>query len=289
MAKLTMLSGLPASGKSTKAKEILTTSGNSVRINKDLLRTMLHFDKWTGTNESLTKIASSALASEFLRGGINVVIDDTNMGQSHLDSWKNVAKNMDAKFEHIHVDTPLIECLQRDGFRSVKAVGRSVITNMALQYGKIPKPDKGFILCDLDGTLCDITHRLHFVNNKEKKDWKNFFAGIAEDSLNLKVDLKLRDYRDAGHDIIFVSARPDNYRKQTEEWLDKNITFPYLSLIMRPANDKRPDTEAKKTILDKYFPDKSFIKVVIDDRPSVIRMWRENGLDVIDVGPGIDF
>jgi hypothetical protein len=45
----------------------------------------------------------------------------------------------------------------------------------------------------------------------------------------------------------------------------------------------------KNQMLDTYFPDKNVIRAVIDDRPSVIRMWRENGLDVIDVGKGIEF
>ena len=58
---------------------------------------------------------------------------------------------------------------------------------------------------------------------------------------------------------------------------------------MRRGTDKRPDTEVKKQILDTYFPDKSVIHTVIDDRPSVIRMWREQGLKVIDVGEGIEF
>ena len=58
---------------------------------------------------------------------------------------------------------------------------------------------------------------------------------------------------------------------------------------MRKSGDKRPDTDVKKEILDKYFKDKIKIFTVIDDRPSVIRMWKENKLDVIDVGDGIDF
>lgn len=57
MAKLTIMRGLPASGKSTKAKELLSV-GNTVRINKDLLRTMLHFDTFTGRNEGMTRDAA---------------------------------------------------------------------------------------------------------------------------------------------------------------------------------------------------------------------------------------
>ncbi len=58
---------------------------------------------------------------------------------------------------------------------------------------------------------------------------------------------------------------------------------------MRRSGDKRPDTEVKQQIYDTYFKDKYNIAYVIDDRPSVIQMWRSNGLEVIDVGEGVDF
>jgi hypothetical protein len=50
------------------------------------------------------------------------------------------------------------------------------------------------------------------------------------------------------------------------------------------THDKREDTEVKQAMLDRYFSDRSKIALVIDDRPSVMRMWRENGLNVVDVG-----
>ena len=48
-----MLRGISGSGKSTRAKELMLEHGNLVRINRDLLREMLHFGKWSGKNEGL--------------------------------------------------------------------------------------------------------------------------------------------------------------------------------------------------------------------------------------------
>ena len=48
MSKLIMLSGLPASGKTTKARELMVEYGNAVRVNKDDLRDMLHTGSWSG-------------------------------------------------------------------------------------------------------------------------------------------------------------------------------------------------------------------------------------------------
>ena len=288
--KLIMMKGLPASGKSTKAKEIVE-QGGWVRLNRDSLRPMLHFGKWSGRNEGLTVDAEIALATHFLKNNTNVVVDDCNLGQSHRYRWSNVARECGAKFEVVSIDIPVSTCRFRDTERENK-VGVDVITNMALQYGMHPDPEKGYVLCDLDGTLCDIKHRLHHVK-KEPKDWKSFFAAIPHDTLRTDVAEKVVDFANEGYDIIFVSARPEDYKKQTLLWLIKNMSdkLPqgFLTLIMRRIGDKRPDTEVKQDILNNYFTDKSKIKVVIDDRPSVIRMWKENGLDVIDVGSGVEF
>jgi 2-C-methyl-D-erythritol 4-phosphate cytidylyltransferase len=131
--------------------------------------------------------------------------------------------------------------------------------------------------------------RIHYVKNVEKKDWKNFFAEMGNDDLIEATKEKLQDYRACGKTVILVSARPDLYRDITSEWLVKNgLDFVY-TILMRHEGDTRPDTEVKQDILDVYFPNKECIHVVIDDRPSVIRMWKNNGLEVIDVGSGEEF
>ena len=35
---------------------------------------------------------------------------------------------------------------------------------------------------DVDGTLMDINHRRHFVENEKKKDFKSFFAAMDQDT-----------------------------------------------------------------------------------------------------------
>lgn len=288
MSKMIIMQGLPASGKSTKAKELLA-HGNTVRINRDLLRTMLHFDKWTGQNESKTRAAARHLAGYFLDAGMNVIIDDTNLNPGTLQGWVDLAKFYESKIEYCVMNTPIAECLERDAVRENK-VGDYVIYGMAMQNGLYPKPEKGIVICDLDGTLCDITHRLHHVK-KEPKDWKSFFAGISGDTPRQDVLKMLLDFKEKEYEVFLVSARPDGYRKETEAWLEKVFWGfkPYKNLFMRRAGDRRPDTEVKLDILNKYFKDRSWIHKVIDDRPSVVKMWRDQGLDVIDVGDGVDF
>lgn len=291
MSKLTINIGLPASGKSTESEKKILSDGNTVRINKDLLRTMLHFDKFTGKNEGLTRDASRVLAKFYLTNSTNVIIDDTNLNPSTKQSWVDLAKECDAKIEYLDMTHVSVnECIDRDSKRE-KRVGKHVIQKMALQYLEYMKGEK-VVICDLDGTLCDIEHRRHFVA-QTPKDWKGFFEAMTDDTAREEVVKLLRQFQKERKKIIFVSARPETYRSTTEWWLDVKVgspieKTPYEMLIMREANDKRPDTEVKSDIYDKYLKNLN-ITSVIDDRPSVIRMWRGKGLDVIDVGNGEEF
>ena len=317
MAKLTIMIGLPASGKSTKAEELLKV-GNTVRINKDLLRTMLHFDKFTHLNERNTRMAAKNLADMFLKVGTNVIIDDTNLNEGTVQGWKDLAKTNNAKIEYCNfTNIPIERCIQNDFERGskkvrVRSVGKHVIQKMALQYLNYLQSAPIFIF-DLDGTICDISHRLHFVKRPKcdhchaapaptelcddacknfKPDWKSFFNGIPKDKLRKDVFQKLYEKRE--YRIIFVSARPEEYRAITEKWLNDKIFKPYYFkyeyiLIMRESGDKRDDVNVKSDIFDKYLKHLRYIFGVYDDRPRVIRMWREKGLNVEDVGDGVEF
>lgn len=289
MSKILMLSGLPASGKSTKAEEIVQLGGNWVRVNKDLLRTMLHFDKFTHNNEKFTQKAEHALADSAVCSGLNVVVDDTNLGDKHLNSWQYLTSCLGADFEHVNVDTPWHECIERDQERHNRygnGVGRHVIMNMAMQYSLIPEM-KNIVVVDIDGTVADVTHRLKYVK-QDPKDWKSFFSQMSFDTPRMDVYNKASDLAVANDaEIVFVSARPEDYRDKTQDWLYEH-GMDYMHLLMRPRNDKRPDTEVKQNIYNKFLANYNVIKV-FDDRPSVVRMWESLDLDVEDVGSGKEF
>jgi predicted kinase len=282
--KLIILQGLISSGKSTKAAE-LVAQGNTVRINKDSLRTILHCDIFTPRLEGLTRDASRILAKTFLEKGLRVVIDDTNLNPKTFQSWKELGTEMGANIEIIKIDTPLDECITRDCLRE-KKVGKSVIVGMAMQFEMYPTPLKGICISDLDGTIANIDHRLKYVSG-DKKDWKSFFETLIFVSPRTDVINKLNNLVNEGYEIFFVSGRPDNYRKQTETWLKENIPFEYKALFMRRSGDRRQDYETKSEIFKTYFKNPDWIKYVLDDRPQIlINCWipllgKEK---VIDVG-----
>jgi hypothetical protein len=50
---------------------------------------------------------------------------------------------------------------------------------------------------------------------------------------------------------------------------------------MRPGGDRRPDTVAKREIYRRAIAPDHDVRLVIDDCPRVVDMWREEGLYVL--------
>ncbi|OWK41998.1 AAA family ATPase [Fimbriiglobus ruber] len=132
------------------------------------------------------------------------------------------------------------------------------------------------VIFDIDGTLADATHRLHHVT-KEPKNYDAFFAAVGDDPViepirELAQVLARQDYK-----IILVSGRSDKVREQTLDWLGRH-EVPCDELHMRREGDYRQDFTIKSEILDELLADGNEIAFVVDDRPSVVAMWRERGL-----------
>lgn len=282
-----MMRGLPASGKSTKANEIIAGGGEFYRVNRDLLRKMLHNDIFTHQREKVTIEMQQLIVATLLSEGKNVIVDDTNLGEKHVDMWTMMADLYGANFEVIDMMEGLTvnECVRRNEVRE-NPVPKGVIENMALQFG-VTKPGTKLVVCDIDGTVADLTHRLEYARG-EKKDWKKFFSLLSGDTPRQDIYIAAQSLAHE-HDalLVFVSARPEDYRLETEQWLRDNGMM-YDNLIMRRKGDKRQDTDVKSDIYNRYLKQYEIVRV-FDDRPSVIRMWREKGLEVEDVGNGEEF
>ena len=273
-----MLKGLPGSGKSTVARQIVKESGNCGRVNRDDLRAMLFESVWTGKREQVTVDCEKAIAEVLFKHGMNPVIDDTNLSERHRMMWSEFAKVQDQQFSVHDIGTSIEVCRERDRARD-SSVGRAVIDRMALQNGMIEWGERPIVLCDIDGTMADGRHREHFVQG-DKKDWNSYYALLEHDA---PIDLVVRWVRELfkDHTVCIVSGRPDTHQKKTIAWLDKH-EIPYHWIFMRSGGDKRPDVQIKNDILKNIPKDK--IAFAIDDRPCVIReVWRANGVQVIPV------
>jgi predicted kinase len=285
MTKVVLLRGLPASGKTTKSLEYLA-HGNFVRLNRDDLRDSLFKGlDWSGKREKIVKQVQMSMAVRAIDAGYSVVIDDTNLTQYHKDRWEGLAKDMNSSFVVDEIKTDYHECIRRDRVRD-KKVGDHVITQMALENDMLPS--RNIIICDIDGTIADLTHRLHYVWG-DTKDWPSFFDLVGQDKFRGGVwkDV-IDDAFEHDAEVIFVSGRSDVTRDDTTIWLRQYTGLNSFKLIMRQSWDRRDDTVVKKEMYDKYLSRMRVVRVY-DDRPRVIRMWRDLGLEVVNVGTGEEF
>jgi predicted kinase len=285
--------GLPGSGKTTDTKAFLEIHGDAMRVNRDEIRRML-FHKWQGHKEKVvTQIESAAIRSIIL-SGFDAIVDDTNLNPSTISKWKDLALELDVPLVEKHYETPIETCILRDSLRAGREkVGRAVIEGMALNYGLFPPlpADKKVVIFDVDGTLADQTQRQKFIATKPK-DYHSFYSYgnlLCDKPRDTIVSWAQNCHLD--YMVIIVSGRPsDKACNATTDWL-KMYGVEYDHLFMRAGGDFRDDTIIKQEILDKilkWIP-KEQILFAVDDRPRVIRMWRENGICVYDVGEGIEF
>jgi phosphoglycolate phosphatase-like HAD superfamily hydrolase len=142
---------------------------------------------------------------------------------------------------------------------------------------------------DIDGTLADCTHRLHFIK-ADPPDWRAFFASVAQDApIPHMVELVRALIRDLhGPGIGFVSGRSDECRSATTKWLVDNISVAILGtpLYMRRAGDYRDDEVVKVELLEQLRRDGLEPLMVFDDRNRVVQAWRGAGVPCAQVAPG---
>ena len=214
--------------------------------------------------------------------------------------------------------------------------------------------DRNIIICDLDGTIANVQHRLHYIKNPDgsKKsfrdtDWDSFNAACVNDEPYKDVIEILCNLYNAGRrkvvqagtygwgserKIYFFSGRNESVRNETIAWMyrhflshsmchpveitrdeaaaweARNVSYSLREerggkvldsygegnaegkyfflephLFMRSENDRRPDTVVKLEIMQGlgFTPDD--VLCILDDRQSVVDMWRENGFRVMQV------
>lgn len=280
--KILFLKGLPASGKSTFAKELVAKEpGKWVRVNKDCLRLMLHDGEWSKGREKIVQQRHRDMVIGGLQSGLSIIVDDTNFSPRHEITYRDIALKAGADFVIKTFDTSVDECIERDRKRT-DSVGKDVILRMFYQFQCQKKPEKiegaySAVIFDIDGTLA-------LMNGRGAFEWDK----VGTDLINRPVVRALEAFAEIGYRILLVSGRDGCCELETRKWLHE-ASIDYDELWMRPAGNKEKDTIIKRRIYDEHIAGKYNILAVFDDRPSVIRMWRQLGLFVFDCGNGIEF
>jgi predicted kinase len=282
--KLRILKGLPGSGKTKLAMELVEKGWK--RVNKDDLRAMIDGGKWSRENEQRIQEIEEQIVRDYIFDGYDVVVDSTNF--AHEKRWEKVAQELGAvrpngvQYEVEFLDVPLMVCIERDSKRGDKSVGSKVIYGMYEKYLK-PKPVpwnpalKDCFIFDIDGTLAESDGRSPYDYSKVSTDKVNpYVAGI------------FRILKKSGGDddtIIVMSGRNSICRKDTEKWLADNDLKPNF-LYMRAEGDDRKDSIVKKELYEQHVKGKYNVLGVFDDRNQVVDLWRSLGLPCHQVNYG---
>jgi hypothetical protein len=144
------------------------------------------------------------------------------------------------------------------------------------------------VICDLDGTLCDVEHRRHLVEGKEKK-WDEFGAACLYDKPVLWCQMILRGLVSQKVRVVLVSGRMEKHRPHTESWLKEHMNWlPVIDykLFMRPNEDYTPDNDLKLSILQTAILPMYEVLCSIDDRKKVVTMWRANKIPTLHCAEG---
>ena len=164
--------------------------------------------------------------------------------------------------------------------------------------------DKKIIICDLDGTIANVQHRLHYIKNPDgtmkpyaERDWNSFNAACGDDepymdnieilqSLVLGMGNGCNVCGAVEREFYFFSGRNEAVRSETIEWLKRHVPITedwHWELYMRSEGDRRPDTTVKYEMMYELKIMPEDVLCILDDRQAVVDMWRENGFRVMQV------
>ncbi|MGL4998007.1 MAG: AAA family ATPase [Cetobacterium sp.] len=298
--KMIITRGVPASGKTTWAKEWLADDpDNRARVNRDDIRHSQFGRGWGVDENAVTEIQNVSIRSHF-KASRDIVIDNTNLRARDVRSLMKIAAEFDAEVEFKDFIVDLPTALERDSLR-IPYVGEPAILSFFKRFVKpdgtlppipmldmdmpedperfgkyVPDPSlPSAIGFDLDGTLA------HMSGRRGPYDTSLYHMDTVDEA----VRIVLNDMERRGHVILVLSARSEDFREVCEKWLhDNEIRFD--KLIMRKSGDTRRDDIVKNELFDEFIaPHYNFV-MQFDDRDRVVNAFRARGIKVAQVAPG---
>lgn len=301
MAKIIVLVGISASGKSTRARELAQKTGGVI-VSRDGIRSMLfglndedhrayyqREDLWN-CEKQVTEVENSTIRSLIKMDKI-VIADNTHLKKEYLEKYKSYGVDV----EYLVIDEDLFTCLTWDSQRS-RSVGEAVIKHQHSRFLNLKKSydfspyipvkkeakkgdpnKKDCIIFDLDGTLAHMVNRGPF-------DW----GKVGDDAINepiYEIYQMLSFSQEISEvDLMIVSGRNDESMRETQKWLE-GYDIGYDRIYLRKPGDFRKDSVVKEEIWAEIEKTHNIV-CMFDDRNQVVDHARSLGYTVLQVCEG---
>ena len=132
MAKLIVLRGLPASGKTVHSLKYVQQGFK--RVSVDDLRLSIDNGVYYRQGEQFLQDVAQTIIALALQNNFDVISDNCNLNPYHINYAKSICRDTRSELQIIDIITPLEVCIERDLRRNVGRVGRDVIMKMYTKY-----------------------------------------------------------------------------------------------------------------------------------------------------------
>lgn len=293
--------GIPGSGKSFIAGQMLKKNENLMRVNRDDMR-FRYFKKEVlpGDHEKAITQLQELEVSLFLGLNYDVIVDDTGLPARFMKNWYAIAKAAGANFKIIHVEVPLAKALAQNEKRRDEG-GRYVPPEIIKdRFQRFTPKGKFAKLGSFEDAVSKSQQLIPYVADTSKpRAWifdmdgtLSLFAGlrgpyewdkVLKDAPHDHVVNLAKMVMATGDKLIITSARDGSCEDDTRQWL-KNNGLEAHAVFMRTAGDMRKDSIVKNELFNANIRDNYNIIGVVDDRLQVCRLWFDLGLPLFRVG-----
>jgi len=167
-----------------------------------------------------------------------------------------------------------------------------VANQMISDYLKVPEHEceKFIVIGDIDGTTMKVDHRLHY---RSRGDYESFTNACVDDTPIKNNIIVIRNmllgFHVRGQECLYIGAtgRRDTVKDITIKQ-HQQCGLPFNDLYMRDGRNKEGDHILKLKFLEMIrtkYPDYKIV-CAFEDRDSVVKMWRDNGITCFQVNYG---
>lgn len=304
--KIIVTRGIPASGKSTWAKQFVKDNEGWVRVSRDDIRIMLDNYKSVGDYEyekTVDRIEKDTIKT-LIHQGKNVIVDVTCTRVKYLREYITLANEVGAKLNVQQFNIDYEEAVKRNASREM-IVPEDVMVRMyntinsnqaafetELSKMESPKPLEEVKYDDnlLDCIIVDFDRTLSKLKDRTQYEWEKVHQDIPKNTIDLFSNLSffkeqyddIAGETDINYKVFIVTGRDACCYEQSEHWLFEN-SINFDQLYMRPRNDTRRTTMVKKEIYMNEIRGKYNVIGVFDDDEACCQMYKNLGLPVFKV------